>query len=183
VPTVTIAEAARRLGVGEQTIRRRIKRGELAAERISRPQGHEWRVRLDQELTWSADQVSGHVRAADQVVTRYGDQVDQVNGQAADQVNDQVDQVRGVVMDPGPHLAAALALAETLVDQLAAERARVAQLEQERFGLAGQLGFLQAQLQAAQEQIKLLAAPRDDAGPTVGPPPRPWWERWPWWRR
>jgi excisionase family DNA binding protein len=183
VPTVTIAEAARLLGVGEQTIRRRIKRGELVAERTPRPQGHEWRIRLDPELTRSADQVNGAAHLPDEVLTRYGDQVDQVNGRAADQVPDQVDPVRPAAMDPGPHLAAALALAETLVDQLAAERARTAQLEHERFGLAGQLGFLQAQLHGAQEQIKLLTAPRDEPVPTDGRGSRPWWERWLWWRR
>src|SRR5919201_5305686 len=46
LPTVTLAEAARRLGVTEKTIRRRIKRGELAAIRVMRQQGHEWRVKL-----------------------------------------------------------------------------------------------------------------------------------------
>jgi excisionase family DNA binding protein len=182
VPSVTIAEAAQLLGVGEQTIRRRIKRGELVAEQITRPQGHAWRVRLDDGVTRSPDQVNGHVRAPDQILTTSADQVDQVLTRTPDQVIDQVS-----AGDPGPHLAAALALAGSLVDQLAAERARVAALEHERFGLAGQLGFLQAQLQAAQEQIKLLAAPTSPHGDTQESTrvdsPRPWWERWLWWRR
>jgi hypothetical protein len=136
-------------------------------------------VRIDPAVTKSADQVNGAASASDQVLTRHDDQVEQVPGQVADQV----DQVRAGAVDPGPHLAAALALAGTLVDQLAAERARVAKLEHERFGLAGQLGFLQAQLQVAQEQIRLLEAPTHgevEAGDVA----RPWWQRWlAWWRR
>ena len=182
MPTVTIAEAAQILGVGEQTIRRRIKRGELVAERIARPQGHAWRVRLDDVVTRSPDQVNGDGRAPDHVLTRSVDQVDQVLTRTPDQVIDQVTPERSIVVDPGPHLAAALELAGSLVDQLAAERARVAVLEHERFGLAGQLGFLQAQLQAAQARIKLLEAPREPPASAVESP-RPWWARLAWWRR
>ena len=39
---VPIAEAARQLGVSVDTVRRRIKRGELAAERRETPQGFVW---------------------------------------------------------------------------------------------------------------------------------------------
>jgi len=47
----TIAEAATHLGVSADTIRRRIRRGELSARQAPRPQGHVWMVELeDQEL-------------------------------------------------------------------------------------------------------------------------------------
>ncbi len=39
-----IAEAAQRLGVSDVTIRRRIKRGDLRAEKEPTAQGYEWRV-------------------------------------------------------------------------------------------------------------------------------------------
>ena len=39
-----IAEAANRLGVSDVTIRRRIKRGDLQAEKEPTAQGYEWRV-------------------------------------------------------------------------------------------------------------------------------------------
>jgi len=44
------------------------------------------------------------------------------------------------------------------------------QTENER--LAGQVGFLQAQLQEAQNKVRLLTAPRS-----------PWWRRLLWWRK
>ena len=48
---VPLAEAARTLGISVDTLRRRIKRGELregeAARRITTPQGFAWEVRLD----------------------------------------------------------------------------------------------------------------------------------------
>ena len=43
---LSIGEAALRLGVSDATVRRRIKRGELGAEKEATPQGYEWRVLL-----------------------------------------------------------------------------------------------------------------------------------------
>src|SRR6266508_4055616 len=43
---MTITAAAQVLGVSEKTIRRRIGRGELVAERVERPHGFEYRVQL-----------------------------------------------------------------------------------------------------------------------------------------
>ena len=48
--TVSIAEAAQRLGVSEKTIRRRLGGGALRGNRISRPQGYVWAVQLDDEV-------------------------------------------------------------------------------------------------------------------------------------
>jgi excisionase family DNA binding protein len=48
---VSIDEAARLLGVSQDTIRRRIRNGELKAHQETRPQGYVWRVILpDEEL-------------------------------------------------------------------------------------------------------------------------------------
>ena len=44
---VGIPEAAALLGVSEDTVRRRLKRGELQGEKVSRPQGFTWVVDLD----------------------------------------------------------------------------------------------------------------------------------------
>lgn len=46
---VSIKEAAARLGVSPDTIRRRLKSGELAGERVKTPQGFVWRVALPQD--------------------------------------------------------------------------------------------------------------------------------------
>ena len=43
---VSIAEAAERLGVSADTVRRRLKRGELTGEQETTPQGFVWRVAL-----------------------------------------------------------------------------------------------------------------------------------------
>jgi excisionase family DNA binding protein len=46
---VSIDEAARLLGVSQDTIRRRIRNGELKAHQETRPQGYVWRVILPAE--------------------------------------------------------------------------------------------------------------------------------------
>jgi excisionase family DNA binding protein len=46
---VSIDEAARLLGVSQDTIRRRIRNGELKAHQETRPQGYIWRVTLPDE--------------------------------------------------------------------------------------------------------------------------------------
>ncbi len=46
---VSILEAARRLGVTQETIRRRIRKGELAAYQEPRPQGYVWFVDVPEE--------------------------------------------------------------------------------------------------------------------------------------
>jgi hypothetical protein len=158
VAGVSVAAAARALGVGEKAIRRRILRGELAAVRVARPHGREWRVVLDPVTTRTNGPANGAIQHGDQVA--------------------------------GP-VAAALRLAEQLAGQLAhereqaaaqlAERARrIATLEDERFHLAGQLGFYQAQLALAREQLTLLAAPNTppDLEVALPAPRRPRWQFW-----
>jgi len=46
VEKVSIGEAARRLGVSTDTIRRRIGKGELLAHREPTPQGYRWEIEL-----------------------------------------------------------------------------------------------------------------------------------------
>jgi hypothetical protein len=46
---VSIPEAARRLGVTQETIRRRIRKGELASYQEPRPQGYVWFVDVPEE--------------------------------------------------------------------------------------------------------------------------------------
>ena len=48
--TVSITEAAKRLGVSEKTVRRRLSGGALRGERVSRPQGYTWAVHLDDDV-------------------------------------------------------------------------------------------------------------------------------------
>ena len=65
-----------------------------------------------------------------------------------------------------------------VVQQLQRDNAALAQRNEQ---LAGQLGFVQAKLQDAEEQIRLLSAPKDAPAPAVQPEPvqrAPWWKRW-----
>lgn len=65
---VTISEAAVRLGVSPDTVRRRIARGELAAEKEARPQGFVWFVTLPEEAEDRGAQAStGAPPASDEV--------------------------------------------------------------------------------------------------------------------
>jgi excisionase family DNA binding protein len=47
----TVADAARILGVSESTIRRLVRTGRLEAERVERPQGHAWLVKVPAPAT------------------------------------------------------------------------------------------------------------------------------------
>jgi len=58
VEKVSVGEAARRLGVSTDTIRRRIGKGELTAHREPTPQGFRWEIELgpdDQPLNGHGD--------------------------------------------------------------------------------------------------------------------------------
>jgi len=46
---LTVTEAAQVYGVHSKTIRRRIKRGELQAQKVKTPQGYEWEVTVQQD--------------------------------------------------------------------------------------------------------------------------------------
>ena len=72
-----------------------------------------------------------------------------------------------------------------LAEQLRRDNAALVQRNEQ---LAGQLGFVQAKLQDAEEQIRLLMAPKDEPAPKepepaperaseTHPPRRTWWQR------
>jgi DNA-binding transcriptional MerR regulator len=47
---VTIAEAARRLGISERTVRRRLHNGELQGRQVATPQGFVWTIEMPDGL-------------------------------------------------------------------------------------------------------------------------------------
>ena len=61
--TVTIAEAAQRLGVSEKTVRCRLGGGTLRGDRVSRPQGYVWAVQLDDDMDVPTQTKGGALRA------------------------------------------------------------------------------------------------------------------------
>ncbi len=59
---ISIDEAARLLGVSQDTVRRRIRNGELEAHQVARPQGYTWRVDFpDEPANEETAQVAGAV--------------------------------------------------------------------------------------------------------------------------
>ena len=106
---------------------------------------------------------SGEIRA-EQVPGKYGMEYRVMD------INTTLPLDRGVDMTRGDTMVKALDVTrdEALVNAL--DMVRALQVENER--LAAQVGFLQAQLQEAQNKVRLLAAPRS-----------PWWQRLLWWRK
>ncbi len=124
---VSISEAARTLGVSPQTVRRRIKSGELTAERQMRPQGLVYRVSLPIQMVSSSSLPgSSKVESTQIQPLRVRD-----DGQSSRDI--------------------ATALREALSD-LRAARARIDQLEAERLELYERLVHLQSDLATAQER-------------------------------
>ncbi len=68
-----------------------------------------------------------------------------------------------------------------VLEMLEAERTRNDRLQQENSQLYAQLGFVQAKLQDAEKQIRLLSAPKEE--PEPAPKERELPQRQPWWRR
>jgi hypothetical protein len=166
---VPIAAASRALGISAQAVRRRIRSGELQALQVKRPQGYAYLVVLPDGV----DVPAGNAPTGDDVSRQVP-----ANGHVPLQVPD----VSRRREEDGP-------LAVALLSDLRTAHERIARLEQERFELAGRLGYFQAQLHAKDEQIKALTAPQEpeleppsprwpeEAAPAESPP-RPWWRFW-----
>ena len=153
--SLSLQEAAERLGVSERTIQRRIQKGMLHAYKADTPRGLVWRVILDGTPVTHDSKQNGAAVVHDSVPVTHDS-----TPPAA----------------PNPELLKALDLAE----QLRRDNAALVQRNEQ---LAGQLGFIQAKLQDAEEQIRLLMAPQDarPAVPTPQDAPTPgkraWWRR------
>ena len=163
--SISVQEAAALLGCSEKTIRRRIKAGSLAAHRLPTSQGYEWRVHVD----GSPDQ--SPPEPAVQLDGKH-DHVPSQDGYLDTQPTDQLDNPSILHDEP---------VNEALIKTLDfAER-----LQRENMELAGRVGFLQAKLQVAEEQILALATgqqesqARETAACEQEPPAsRPWWMFW-----
>jgi excisionase family DNA binding protein len=168
---VTVAEAAHRLGVSVATVRRRIRAGELVAERLIRPQGSAFVVRLP-------------VDASASVSDAYD--------------TEQEPRVTARTQASAPEAMAALIQATLtpiiapLVAQLDAHRQTVERQADALRELERENGRLAAELAAAHAQNTLLDAPgsteRSDPtteplSPFPEPQARTWNEVQPWWRR
>jgi hypothetical protein len=165
-----LGEAARRLGVTPDAIRKRIPAGRARA----RKRGGRW-------LVW--------VTAAELAASGRPDEPEWAAGAGADEPEPGTGQT-GIPGGTGALLAAAAPpSSETELRLLGL----VEKLQEENRNLAGQLGFREAQLQQAHERIRLLepGPPPPDSAPggepeepdepetgTPEPPARPWWRFW-----
>lgn len=57
---LSMKQAAERLGVSVDTIRRRLKKGELVGEKEPTPQGYEWRIILPREESDATEPQADH---------------------------------------------------------------------------------------------------------------------------
>jgi hypothetical protein len=176
---VSVQEAAQHYAVAPATIRRWIKSGKLTARQHPLPQGFEWRVELPDHVQLADhDQLPNDVYVPDHSVAPHPIQADnaemvdvQLPGHVQVTTNDQL-----TTDDQVPNDVAVVRALE-LVDRL----------QQQNMQLAGRIGWLEAQLQQANEQIRLLtdtqhasAQPTPEAEQTQ-PAEQPT-ERVPWWK-
>ncbi len=154
--TVSVRQAARQLGVSERTVRRRIQDELLPALKHETEHGYEWRVPVA-------------------AITAQGNGAPPLH---ADPLGGMPVQVGSTPPPPAAELLRVLDLVERLhVEQ----KQEIEQLRRDNQQLAGQVGFLQAKLQDAEEQIRLLSAPTEE--PEPAPKERELPQRQPWWRR
>lgn len=149
---VTVAEAAAALGVNVVTIRRMIKRGQLEAERVHRPQGSAYLVTLP-----------GH-GAGDETPT----------GQPAQDMSRTQE-------TPAEQMMAAWS-ASVLTPILAPIVAELTATRQQLVSQAETIGRQSAELDAARAQIStLLAHTEAQAAEPTTEPPQARWSRWVEW--
>ena len=202
--SVSVQEAAAAFGCSEKTIRRRIKAGTLAAHRVPTSQGYEWRVHLNGGDHRTGDpvvqvpppkgvQLDGHV---DQIPDPPHDpdssQVASADRQIGEEAAPPADHVDGQTVHLPGHADQAPSQADKRADEenaripAGSERALLKALEltdrlqRENMELAGRVGFLQAKLQTAEEQLLALAAPAPTQTAPDEPsfrPDQPWWKR------
>lgn len=177
--TLSIREAAHRFGLSETTIRRRIQSGELRAFKQQIAYGVEWRVVVPTQRGGGTSTTNGGVSATRGGVSTTNDVTPPKDAMIDD---GGVSTTSGGVSTTGTsndHVG--LALVE--------ENRR---LQDQALQLAGRIGWLEAQLQQANEQIKVLTDTQhapvllqpglSEAEPSLEPAERPR-KQAPWWKR
>ncbi len=142
------------------TLRRRLKENHFEAKQVPSRSGPQWMIRLDH----AQGSVTKHLVAPHQVEDYSQDQAEQAQTEGSDQADN-------------PHQATQQPLLEAL--------SLIRELQEENRNLAGQLGFVQAQLLQSQHQLeqadqKMLMLEAPKAEPQVGSAdePKPWWRFW-----
>jgi hypothetical protein len=87
----TIPEAARRLGVSEHTVRRRVRSGELPGKQVATPQGFTWVVDIPDDLP-EPETSSSEVQALRELVANLQDRIN-AQGKELEAKNKQIEQL------------------------------------------------------------------------------------------
>jgi excisionase family DNA binding protein len=155
---LTLGEAAAYLGVSIYTVRRRLKRGELAGRRVRTDHGDIWEVRL----TTAPKQHAVPVRLLHQEPNQQPTQQPSHAQPQPTEVHQERRQEVEHEAEETPQNAAVEAEPAGIVELVRL----MGRLQEENRQIAGQAGFFrakwedaEAQLQQAQETIKLLQAP------------------------
>ena len=184
---VSVAEAARRLGVSTATVKRRIRDGTLEAEPLSRPQGIEYRVRLPRDvtppLTEPASDVTGPLSHETPPPGECSDsEPAPLTGSAHVTTQDVSAAITAAVAPLAERLAVQDATIARQAEAIERQAGEIAELRENR-------GRLTAELTAARDQLAALATspqPVDASTAPASPPPAPeasapWWKRWRSW--
>ena len=171
--TLSVQEAAAYYGVTEKTIRRRIKAGSLRAIKHGIAEGFEWRVypgegRLDNAMGTQATQ-DGQGPQDDH--PRQGTHTEQKEYTSA--------QVQPEPQQP-PELLRALDMIDRLQQEAAEKGEKIAELTGTAAHWQARAIIAEEQARRAEDQIKLLMAPKDEAEaepPAVPEQVKPWWRR------
>lgn len=163
---LTPAEAAAQLGISERTVWRRIKQGKLQVKHTAKGA----RVLLTDTLPTPTDTLTDSVSHSSTTLPTSTD----ILTDSVSKVTDTVSDTGSPLTDTPLHLDnEALEMALDLAQQLQRDNTALASRNEQ---LAGQVGFLQAKLQDAEQKIALLQAPKDEPEPAGER--RPWWGRW-----
>lgn len=174
--TLSIREAAERLGISEATVRRWIRSSRLQASKRGMPGGYEWRIYLpDQEGDDHTLITSDHRSSSiDQPPTK-DDQhtVTKQHTPISDRFSvpddpSSISDEGGIISTDQPPNA-----------EYAALLGAYKELQQQNLQLAGRIGWLESKLQDAEEQIRLLTAEAKAPEMTEPEPEvkQPWWKR------
>ena len=166
-----LPEAALRLGLSIDTVRRKAKNHELSARQIKRPQGYRWEIYIGDlpEATYVPPQLDG-LEPGGHIGEKLGDQIQQPVGltdlQRADAMAIYTNKLLAPLVAELSEVRKDLVVRAEQVGRLTSEL-EVSHKEQEQ---------LKAALEAAQQRIAVLESPQPPAAPE--PPRIPWWIFW-----
>ena len=183
---LTLTEAAVKLGISERTARRWLQKGKLSASRIKLPSGFAYRIaaadlpplQANGVMSDQADKESGQPDstplAVDASDPTHHQETMSPRPDNSDQPTPRVMEGDSTRPDSGVSAQSDTSLtALELVSLVREQQIQMGKLHDQIAQLSGQTGFLQAQIQEKDEQLKLLQAP-----PEL--PRRRWWRRlWP----